>query len=114
MKEILNFASLNFLAFVSVTILLYFLFPLKKQKWVVLLVSSYTFYLLAGYKYAYFIVFTTITTYLTALWLDRISKNSKAKIKQNKAQWSREEKKKYKSSIKIKKRLVMAGIFEVL
>lgn len=113
MKEILNFASLNFLAFVSVTILLYFLFPLKKQKWVVLLVSSYTFYLLAGYKYAYFIVFTTITTYLTALWLDRISKNSKAKIKQNKAQWSREEKKKYKSSIKIKKRLVMALVLVV-
>ena len=113
MKEILNFASLNFLAFVSVTILLYFLFPLKKQKWVVLLVSSYTFYLLAGYKYAYFIVFTTITTYLTALWLDRISKNSKVKIKQNKAQWSREEKKKYKSSIKIKKRLVMALVLVV-
>ncbi len=113
MKEILNFSSLNFMAFVAGTILLYFLFPLKKQKWVILLVASYVFYLLAGYQYAYFIVFTTVTTYLFALWLDRISVKSKEKIKKNKSEWSRDEKKKYKSSIKVKKRLVMALVLVI-
>lgn len=88
--------------------LVYFLFPLKKQKWVVLLAASYVFYLFAGYKYVAFILFTTISTYLIALWIEKISTSSKAVIKQNKADWSREQKKKYKDKIKTRKRLVMA------
>lgn len=88
--------------------LVYFLFPLKKQKWVVLLAASYVFYLFAGYKYVAFILFTTISTYLIALWIEKITTSSKAVIKQNKADWSREQKKKYKDKIKTRKRLVMA------
>ncbi|MGN0457063.1 MAG: MBOAT family O-acyltransferase [Acutalibacteraceae bacterium] len=104
----MSYTSINFLFFVLATMLVYFLFPLKKQKWVVLLAASYVFYFFAGYKYVAFILFTTISTYLIALWIEKITTSSKAVIKQNKADWSREQKKKYKDKIKTRKRLVMA------
>lgn len=87
---------------------MYFALPLKKHKWVVLLAASIFFYLVAGYKYAMFILFTAVSTYLVGLWIDKISKNSKAVLKKNKAEWSRDDKKKYKNKIKVRKRLVMA------
>ncbi len=88
--------------------LVYFLFPAKKHKWVVLLAASYVFYLFAGYKYIFFILFTTATTYLFAIWINRISDKSKSLLKQKKTEWDKEKKKKFKNRIKIKKRLVMA------
>lgn len=103
----LSYTTLGFFVFIAIAIIAYFVFPLKKFQWTVLLVASYTFYLFAGYKYAVFIVFTTLTTYGVALWLDNIAKKSKNVIKENKSDWSKDEKKKYKSKIKIKKRLVM-------
>jgi len=104
----LTYTSINFIFFVLVTALLYFALPLKKHKWIVLLAASIFFYLVAGYKYAMFILFTAISTYLIGLWIDKISKNSKAVLKKNKAEWDRETKKKYKNKIKVQKRFVMA------
>ena len=93
--------------------LVYFLFPLKKQKWTVLLVASYVFYLFAGYKYVAFILFTTVSTYLFALWINRIGVKSKETLKLNKQTWDRDKKKKFKNSIKHRKRLVMALVLLV-
>ena len=104
----MSYTSLNFLFFVIGTMLVYFLFPIKKHKWVVLLIASYVFYLFAGYKYVAFILFTTLSTYIIALLIEKISESSKLNIKQHKDQWSREDKKKYKEKIKKVKRLVMA------
>lgn len=104
----MSYTSLNFLLFVSITVLAYFLFPLKKQKWTVLLAASYVFYLFAGYKYVAFIVFTTLSTFLIGLWLEKVTAKSKNNIKLHKAEWSREDKKKYKEKIKKQKRLILA------
>lgn len=104
----MTYTSVNFIFFVLVTALLYFALPLKKHKWTVLLAASVFFYLVAGYRYAVFILFTAVSTYLIGLWVDKISKSSKAVLKKNKSEWGREEKKKYKNSIKVKKRLVMS------
>ena len=109
----MNYTSLNFILFVALTVLVYFLFPLKKQKWTVLLVASYVFYLFAGYKYVAFILFTTVSTYLFALWINRIGVKSKETLKLNKQTWDRDKKKKFKNSIKHKKRLVMALVLLV-
>lgn len=109
----MNYTSLNFILFVALTVLVYFLFPLKKQKWTVLLVASYVFYLFAGYKYVAFILFTTVTTYLFALWINRIGVKSKETLKLNKQTWDKDKKKKFKNSIKHKKRLVMALVLVV-
>lgn len=109
----MTYTSLNFILFVLVTMLVYFLFPAKKFKWVVLLAASYVFYLFAGYKYIFFILFTTATTYLFAIWINRISDRSKSLLKQNKAEWDKEKKKKFKNSTKVKKRLVMALVLVI-
>ena len=104
----MSYTSLNFLIFVIATMLVYFLFPVKKLKWAVLLTASYIFYLFAGYKYVVYILFTTLSTYLIALWVERISVRSKANIKLHKEEWSREQKKKYKDKTKTRKRLIMS------
>lgn len=109
----MNYTSLNFILFVALTVLVYFLFPLKKQKWTVLLVASYVFYLFAGYKYVAFILFTTVSTYLFALWINRIGVKSKETLKLKKQTWDKDKKKKFKNSIKHKKRLVMALVLVV-
>lgn len=109
----MNYTSLNFILFVALTVLVYFLFPFKKQKWTVLLVASYVFYLFAGYKYVAFILFTTVSTYLFALWINRIGVKSKETLKLNKQTWDRDKKKKFKNSVKHKKRLVMALVLVV-
>lgn len=109
----MNYTSLNFILFVALTVLVYFLFPFKKQKWTVLLVASYVFYLFAGYKYVAFILFTTVSTYLFALWINRIGVKSKETLKLNKQTWNKDKKKKFKNSIKHKKRLVMALVLVV-
>lgn len=104
----MSYTSISFIVFVALTILLYFALPLKKYKWVILLISSYIFYLFAGYKYVAFILFTTISTYAIARWLDKISLQSKEAFQVNKREWDRETKKQYKAKTKRNKRLVMA------
>ena len=71
--------------------LLYFLLPLKKQKWVVLLAASIFFYVVAGYRFAYYILFTSLCTYLIALWIERVSENSKALLKARKGGRDKEQ-----------------------
>lgn len=104
----MSYTSIGFIVFVVLTLLAYFALPLKKNKWIVLLVSSYIFYLFAGYKYVAFILFTTISTYVIARWLDKISLQSKEALRANKKEWGRETKKQFKAKTKRNKRLVMA------
>ena len=87
--------------------LLYFALPLKKCKWTVLLAASVFFYAVAGYKYAFFILFTSLNTYLIALWIQRVTDKSKALLKAKKSEWDRNQKKAYKNRIKVQKRLIM-------
>lgn len=93
------------------TILVYFLFPKKwaEYKWTVLLVASYVFYLMAGPQYAGFILFTTLSTYLTAIWMDKTSRVSKEYLREHKGDLSREEKKQHKERTKRQKKLMLAG-----
>lgn len=101
------YSSLGFLVFVAITAIFYFLLPLKKNKWIVLLVSSYIFYMFAGYKYLAFILFTTISTYTVAILLERIATISKKQLKTNKEVWNKEQQKTYKNKVKTRKKLVL-------
>ena len=103
----LTYTSLNFLFFVLATMLVYFLFPAKKYKWTVLLAASVFFYIVCGYKFAFYILFTTLSTYLIALWIERVADKSKKLLKEKKKEWDREQKKNYKNRIKVQKRLIM-------
>ncbi len=106
---LLSYTSLAFFLFVLVTAGVYFLFPAKKYQWTVLLFASYVFYLIAGYKYAAFILLTTVSTWLCALAIDRIGESAAAELRAHKADWDREQKKAFKAEARAKKLRIAAA-----
>lgn len=103
----MSYTSINFLVFVLLTVVVYFVFPVKRFRWTILLIANVVFYAIVGYQCSAFILFTTLSTYLIALWLEKYSASSAALLKSKKAEWSREEKKKFKDKVKVRKRLIM-------
>ena len=103
----MTYTSLNFLFFVLATALVYFVLPFKKYRWTVLLAASIFFYCTWSYQLGAFMLFTTLSTYLIGLWLNKVSLKSKAVLKEHKSEWSRDDKKKYKNKTKVRMRLVM-------
>lgn len=105
------YTTLAFFLFTAVVIAVYFLFPVKKYQWVVLLAADYFFYLYAGYKFAAFILFTTISIYAAARKIESLHLQSKAELKEKGKSWSREEKKAYKAGVKKKQiRYLVLGL----
>ena len=100
----MQFTSIAFILFLAILIILYYLLP-KKCQWVVLLVASYVFYLFAGVKYLAFILFTTVTTYLVTVFMDKNNKAKDEYLAAHKKEMSKEEKKEYKHNIKVKNRI---------
>ena len=100
----MSYTSFNFFLFVAEAMICYFCFPWKQQKWVILLAASYIFYLLAGYKFAFFILFTTASTYAAAIAMEQISVHSSQVLAESKTSWDRNQKKEYKNKAKKKKR----------
>ena len=103
----MSYTTVKFLLFVAVTAGAYFLFPVKKYKWTVLLAASYAFYLLAGYRYAAFILFTTATTYFSALKIASVAAEAKAVLEENKKTWDRDQKKAFKAKVQKRKQRIM-------
>ena len=104
----MTFTSFLFALFVCITIFVYFIFPLKRYQWVVLLAASYFFYLYNSYKYAAFILATTVTIYAAAMAIDRITAASKKKIREMKGVWEASEKKAFKKKTESKKKVILA------
>ena len=65
------FNSLEFLIFLPIVVLLYFVLPVKLKNFC-LLVSSYYFYMCWNAEYAILILFSTVVTYLCGLVLEKI------------------------------------------
>lgn len=73
------YTSLMFLAFLLLTVIVYYIVP-KKLQWVVLLVASYGFYLSSGVEQVIYILFTTLFTYFAARWMQKLRDNTQAQI----------------------------------
>ena len=99
----MSYISLKFALFVCIVTALYFLFPAKKYQWTVLLAGSYGFYLFAGVRPVFFLLFTTASTYLTALWIHAIAQKGKEIAKAHKTDWDKQQKKAHKQRIKRRK-----------
>ncbi len=69
----MHYISLEFVLFVAITFLLYYVLP-KKMRGIVLLSSSLVFYGFFNVKYLIFLLFTAISTFFTAKFLPRVSK----------------------------------------
>lgn len=93
------FTSYEFLGFIAVLFLVYYLVP-KKCQWPLLLMASYLFYFIAGADYLVYIVATTVTTYFAALKIEKNAGRQSAYLKEHKAEMSKEEKSAYKNGQK--------------
>lgn len=102
----MSYTSIGFWIFIGIIFILYYLLPLGKR-WYVLLAGSYVYYCLADVRFVVFLLFTTITTYYTGIYLSR--KNS-VYDSESKA-LGKEQKKEFKQLItKKKKRILLCGV----
>ncbi len=102
----MSFISLGFLVFLVISIIVYYLIP-KKYQWIWLLMISYFFYLCSGIKTVFFIIFTTITTFLGGIALSNIHIKRNEYFSKHKSEMSSDEKKEYKKFTKKKKRCTL-------
>lgn len=101
---------MSFIALISALIIVYYAFP-DRFRWIILLLTSIVFYLFAGATSVIYIVFSALSIYGLALILQSITQKSKKYIKDNKDILTKEQRNRYKKSIKAKKRLLLvAGI----
>ena len=78
----MTYTTVAFAVFAFFTILIYYLIPNKKYQWVVLLVASFSFYLYNSYRYAFYILCTTITIFLAAKFIEKYAAETKALAKE--------------------------------
>jgi D-alanyl-lipoteichoic acid acyltransferase DltB (MBOAT superfamily) len=68
------FNSYDFMLFFPVVLIVYFVIP-KKVRYIWLLVASYWFYMGWNPKYALLIAFSTLVTYFSGIFLDKVNEN---------------------------------------
>jgi len=102
----MSYVSLQYLIFIGIVFILYYAIP-KKYQWVFLLVSSYSFYLFAGIKPLFFILFTTISTFLAGRKMGEYEKEYKKELDARREELSRDEKKAMKADCAARKHKVM-------
>lgn len=105
----MSLVSLKFLFFCILLLICFFTFP-RKFQWVVLLVFSLIFYAFAGIENSIYIIITSLSTWLGALWIEKITKKTKKIIKENKETLTLEEKSAIKTKSKKKKKLILASV----
>lgn len=93
------FTSYSFIGFVALLLLVYYLIP-KKYQWILLLLASYIFYYIAGPVFLIYILITTVTTYFTALRIEKNADRQSEYLKAHKEELSKEDRKLYKEKQK--------------
>lgn len=96
--------SITFIIFLIMVLALYFAVPPKIQ-WVCLLFASYVFYMWADPEIVLYLLFTTISTFLIGLWLERIHN---AYLQALDTDAGHKQKKEVKKQFTHKKRIVLA------
>lgn len=100
----MSFTSISFFIFILITIGLYYVLP-KKIQWVILLIASYIFYMFSGVKLLAFLLFTTLTTFISGILIGNINRKYKEKTQG----LNIDEKKKLADGFRRKKKLVITG-----
>ena len=102
------FTSYEFLGFLAVLFLLYYVLPKRAQQ-PLLLAASYLFYFIAGPSFLLYILTTTVTTYFAARRIGENLTRQSAYLREHKAELDREAKKAYKEGQKrLRRRWVIA------
>lgn len=98
----MSFTSYSFFLFAGVLIAVYYWIP-KRFQWQLLLLSSWAFYLAAGWEYAGFLLITIFTTYLSVRAMGKNFRQRDERL----AALSREEKRNLKAKIKSQNKKIM-------
>lgn len=99
--------SLTFFVFLIIVAVLYFTIP-KRFQWICLLIASYVFYVWADVKIVVFLLFSTVSTFLVGLWLQKINEEHAQKLSEAAAAGIRIDKKALKKGYTKKKRWILA------
>ncbi|ACD52930.1 acyltransferase [Clostridium botulinum] len=105
----MSFLQFNFWVFLLVAITTYYILP-KRYQWICLLISSYVFYTYTGIKTVGYILFTTITTWVGALFISKIEEQKKNELLINKELLTSKEKKEIKQLVKKKQRKILGSV----
>ena len=87
----MSLISMEFLLFVGIAAVGYYLIP-KQYQWIWLLIFSYIYYASSGVKLLFFLLYTTIITYGTGRlleWIDRDQGDSRKKRREGKQEKKR-------------------------
>lgn len=76
----MSLVSNMFIIFVTASVCIYYILPVK-YRWCGLLACSYWYYLASGIQYVFFILFSTVVTYLSAIMINRWIGESKTKAR---------------------------------
>ena len=104
----MSFISIKYIAFLIISVLLYYIVP-KKYKWVILLASSYVFYYLSSKSLLIFLLISTLSIYAAGLIIDR----ENLKVKLLGANLEKDEKKILKNNAKKHKKAVVFAMILV-
>lgn len=100
----MSIISLGFIAFVIGSITLFAVFP-KKIRWISLLVSSVTFYIISDLRCFGFVVFSSFSVWCAAKYLDKKQKEEKTELEKSGA--DQISKKKIKTTYRKRRRLIL-------
>lgn len=105
----MTLVSASFFIFVTIALVAYYVVPIR-FRWIVLLAASFTFYGIVCLDYLPFLCVTIVTTWLGAMGMEKLDGKRKAILKENKAVWSKEEKKQFKNKFVKYKRIILIGV----
>lgn len=80
----MSFTSTTFIVFIVIMLLGYYIIP-KKFQWILLLVGSYVFYLWFTPYFIFFLLFSTMTTWLFPILIGKINENQEAFLRSDEA-----------------------------
>ncbi|MCR5425964.1 MAG: MBOAT family protein [Lachnospiraceae bacterium] len=108
------FASYEFIGFLILTFLVYYLIP-RRWQWGFLLLAGYIFYALADPRYLLFILFTSASIYGCGRWLAARKATFRERFAREKEGLDRERKKAWKAAEgKAQKRILLLGLLSNL
>ncbi len=105
----MQFTSFSFLLLVALSLTLYYCLP-KAKRWWCLLAASYVFYWFAGADCLVFILYTTVITYATAVWMQKMNDGERAYLEAHRED-PKEARKAYRAKEKKRRfRVLTAGL----
>ena len=100
----MSYASLAFAGFVAAVLIIYYVMP-ARLRYIVLLIASYVFYVMACNKYVIYILVTTVSTYVVARMMEGMDRSLKTALSAEGIQ--KEEKKALKKQNKARKKALL-------